>query len=156
MRQITRRSALASLLATAFTITSCIYESPVDDEFYRTLWSSSEAPFEEFTLEFLCNGSITAQASNAAGSFGTYEHEGFTAYFTGLRLTMNDSTILIREAHRTGDTLTVIWHFGDSGTSYGYSCSNDGHFGDSGTTYGYFGDSGTTYATKMVRLSGYR
>jgi len=139
MRQITRRSALASLLATAFTITSCIYESPVDDEFYRTLWSSSEAPFEEFTLEFLCNGSITAQASNAAGSFGTYEHEGFTAYFTGLRLTMNDSTILIREAHRTGDTLTVIWHFDDSGT-----------------TYGYFGDSGTTYATKMVRLSGYR
>lgn len=139
MRQITRRSALASLLATAFTITSCIYESPVDDEFYRTLWSSSEAPFEEFTLEFLCNGSITAQASNAAGSFGTYEHEGFTAYFTGLRLTMNDSTILIREAHRTGDTLTVIWHFDDSGRIYG--CC---------------GDSGTTYATKMVRLSGYR
>ena len=153
MRQITRRSALASLLATAFTITSCIYESPVDDEFYRTLWESSEAPFEELTIEFLCNGSITAQASNAAGSFGTYDHDGLTAYFTGLRLTMNDSTILIREAHRTGDTLTIIWHYDDSGTTYGHSGSTYGHFG---STYGHVGDSDTTYATKMVRLSEYR
>ena len=147
MRQIIFRCvATAPLLAAALSITSCIYESPVDDEFYRTLWESSEAPFEELTIEFLCNDSITAQASNAAGSFGTYAHDGLTAYFTDLRLIMNDGTILIREAHRTGDTLTIIWHFDDSGTTYGHSYSNDGHFGDSGTTY----------ATQMVRLSGYR
>lgn len=147
MRQIIFRCvATAPLLAAALSITSCIYESPVDDEFYRTLWESSEAPFEELTIEFLCNDSITAQAANAAGSFGTYAHDGLTAYFTGLRLIMNDGTILIREAHRTGNTLTIIWHYDDPGTTYG-------HFG---STYGYVGDSDTTYATKMVRLSEYR
>lgn len=149
MRQITISSASASLLAAALSITSCIYESPVDDEFYRTLWESSEDPFEELTIEFLCNDHISAQASNAAGSFGTYDHNGLTAYFTGLHIILNDTTILIREAHRTDDTLTIIWHYDEPGTSIG-------HVGDTGTSSGRFGEPVTTYATQMVRLSAYR
>lgn len=119
----------APLLAAALTSTSCIYESPVDDEFYRTLWETSEAPFEELTIEFLCNGNITAQADNAAGSYGTYEAHDFTASFTGLHLTLAQGNVIIEEAHRNDDLLQIIWHYEESDT---------------------------TYATEMVRLSSYK
>lgn len=104
--------AILPLLAATFICTSCIFDRPAGDEFYRTLWSSSESPFEELTIEFLCGGKISAQANNGAGSFGTYSPDGSTAYFTDLHLILDQGTILIEEAHRTdNDQLMISWHF---------------------------------------------
>ncbi len=105
-------TAILSLMAAAFLCTSCIYDRPAGDNFYRTLWTSSESPFEGLTIEFLCGGSISAQAHNAAGSFGTYSPDGSTAYFTNLHLILDQGKILIEEAHRTDDDQMLIsWHF---------------------------------------------
>ena len=105
-------TAILSLMAAAFLCTSCIYDRPAGDNFYRTLWISSESPFDGLTMEFLCGGAISAQAHNAAGSFGTYSPDGSTAYFTGLHLILDQGTVLIEEAHRTDDDQMLIsWHF---------------------------------------------
>lgn len=126
------------------SLTSCIYDAPCD-EFYRTLWTSEEAPFNYaapykadnsalvtdktrsekpngLTLEFLCGGSARILATGAAGSYGKYEHHGSTAYFAELHLTYNNngspSIIIIEEAHRTDELLLISWHYSGSATSY--------------------------------------
>lgn len=110
--------AILTIMAIALSTTSCIYESPTDDEFFRTLWTSSEEPFDNLTIEFLCEGNITAQADNAAGSYGLYYHQDMTAWFTGLHLIIEEEMILIEEGHRTDDTLLISWHYADSSVSY--------------------------------------
>lgn len=133
------------LMAAALSATSCIYDTPDGDHFFRTLWTSSEAPFENLTIEFLCGGNITAKADNAIGSYGSYEPSGTTARFTGLRLILDDYSeydssataddasqaegqdglestsegiIIIEEAYRTDDILLISWHYSDSSTSH--------------------------------------
>ena len=171
---------LLTILGMICALSSCIYDS-VNDNFYRTLWVSEEPPFSEasrsadgrITIEFLCGGSISVTATCAAGSYGTYQTYGNTAYFVGLTLsyygdaatiiatyreteeygtaiveddvvsgndnpvseyreTSGDSdgynaksssgnestTIIIEEAHRTGDILLVSWHREGSPTPY--------------------------------------
>ena len=142
---------LLPILSMICILSSCIYDSP-NDNFYRTLWVSEEAPFSELgqtsdgriTIEFLCGGSISVTATGAAGSYGTYQTFGNTAYFAGLTLTYygdqaaiistyreaeddegtkatyaSDLAILIiEEAHRTDDILLVSWHREGSPTSY--------------------------------------
>ena len=142
---------LLPILGMICTLSSCIYDSP-NDNFYRTLWVSEELPFSELgelsdgriTIEFLCGGSISVTAAGAAGSYGTYQPYGNTAYFAGLTLTYygdqaaiistyreaeddegtkatyaSDLAILIiEEAHRTDDILLVSWHREGSPTSY--------------------------------------
>ena len=144
---------LLPILGMICTLSSCIYDSP-NDNFYRTLWVSEEPPFSELgqssdgriTIEFLCGGSISVTATGAAGSYGTYQPYGNTAYFAGLTLTYygdgaaiistyreakegdrndtksatdNDTAkIVMEEAHRTGDILLVSWHIEGSPTSY--------------------------------------
>lgn len=118
---------------------SCIYDRPKGDEFYRTLWTSEEAPLGPVALEFLCDGHVCITSKNGIGSYGKYETFGQTAYFISLRmqydmvkleglsedtldtLPTNSSgrlTIVIEEAHRTDDLLLLSWHFADSGISY--------------------------------------
>ena len=142
---------LLPILGMICTLSSCIYDSP-NDNFYRTLWVSEEPPFSELdqpsdgriTIEFLCGGSISVTATGSAGSYGTYQPYGNTAYFAGLTLTYygdqaaiistyreaeddegtkatyaSDLAILIiEEAHRTDDILLVSWHREGSPTSY--------------------------------------
>ena len=144
---------LLPILGMICILSSCIYDSP-NDNFYRTLWVSEEPPFSELsqpsdgriTIEFLCGGSISVTATGAAGSYGTYQTFGNTAYFVGLTLTCyghgaeiistyreakegdsndtksatdNDTAkIVMEEAHRTGDILLVSWHIEGSPTSY--------------------------------------
>ena len=132
------------LMAAALSATSCIYDTPDGDHFFRTLWTSSEAPFENLTIEFLCGGNISAKADNAAGSYGSYQPSGETAWFTGLHLILENNPehdtsttagednpaagpdgsqttgkgrIIIEEAHRTDDLLTIIWHHSGSTAS---------------------------------------
>ena len=131
------------LMAAALSATSCIYDSPDCDHFFRTLWTSSEAPFENLTIEFLCGGNISAKADNAAGSYGSYQPSGETAWFTGLHLILDNSPasdaiaydssqteeqdrtettreglIIIEEAHRTNDILLISWHYSGSSVTH--------------------------------------
>ena len=73
-------------------------------------------------LEFLCDGNICIQSTGAAGSYGTYDSHGSTARFQDLHLTFfhkgDEITIIVEEAHRRGDLLTINWHFSDSSESY--------------------------------------
>ena len=152
------------LFAAVLLTTSCIFDSP-NDQFYRTLWVSEEAPFSEIgqtsdgriTIEFLCGGSISVTATGAAGSYGSYQTFGNTAYFVGLTLTCyghgaeiistyreakegdsndtksatdNDTAkIVMEEAHRTGDILLVSWHIEGSPTSYSTRFSRRSSYG---------------------------
>ena len=128
-------------IAGLLSLTSCIYDAP-NDRFYRTLWVSDEAPFSTdagsiddspaatsdsntfrgLTIEFLCCNSIRIHATGAVGSYGQYDPQGMTAYFTGLNLTYyhNGTPIIIvfEEAHRTDDIMLISWHFSGSATSY--------------------------------------
>ena len=131
------------LMAAALSATSCIYDTPDGDHFFRTLWTSSEAPFENLTIEFLCGGNISAKADNAAGSYGSYQPSGETAWFTGLHLILDNSPasdaiaydssqteeqdrtettreglIIIEEAHRTNDILLISWHYSGSSVTH--------------------------------------
>ena len=110
------------------TAASCIYDSPQDDEFYRTLWTSDEVPLGPFevsslTLEFLCNEctSITATSSKDSLSgekdtltiYGTYHYDGLTAALNGLSIEINGYTLTFIEAHRNHDVLFLIWQAED-------------------------------------------
>jgi len=110
--------AFIPITALAITLNSCIYDTPAGDEFYRTLWETSEEPFDGLTIEFLCEGHISAQAENAAGSFGTYDFHNLTATFNGLTLRYDNTLLIIEEAHRNDDTLTISWHYSDASTTY--------------------------------------
>ena len=136
---------LLPILGMICTLSSCIYDSP-NDRFYRTLWISEESPFNNaeavatygledggdnlsnrgrLTLEFLCDGNVTATATGAVGSYGTYDTYGTSAYFASLELSyyIGDSdtdriVIILEEAHRTNDLLLLSWHFAESSVSY--------------------------------------
>lgn len=123
-----------AILAVGLIASSCIYERPRGDEFYRTLWTAEglcEEPRDEscdgacdgacngsgiegLTVEFLCDGGVSVQADAAAGSIGTYTFDGPTATFSGLSLSYGSSLIILEEAHRSGDRMALTWHYSDS------------------------------------------
>lgn len=119
-----------AILAVGLSASSCIYERPRGDEFYRTLWTSEglyEEPRDEscdvacngsgikgLTVEFLCDGRVSVQADAAAGSIGTYTFDGPTATFSGLSLSYGSSLIILEEALRSGGRMTLTWHYSDS------------------------------------------
>ena len=126
---------LLPILGMICTLSSCIYDSP-NDNFYRTLWVSEEAPFSEIgqatesstdgatstyehkssstsgrvTLEFLCGGSICVTATGAAGSYGTYQSFDNSAYFVGLSLTYYGDGATVISSYREAED-------GDNGTT---------------------------------------
>lgn len=137
MRQTQLPDRTIPLLAAAIIATSCIYDKPAGDEFYRTLWKSEEVPtgiadVSSLTLEFLCNDGIsitTATGSTGNGTanrrtiYGTYACDSHTATFrnmtlylpeTGTSGTTGDHTITFIEAKRNGDILRLIWTLEDS------------------------------------------
>ena len=131
MRQTQLPDRTIPLLAAAIIATSCIYDKPAGDEFYRTLWKSDEVPLgpsdvSSLTLEFLCNEGISITTSSTPEDsttdrktiYGTYVCDGLTATFQNLTLYLpstdtsgpsGDNTITFMEAHRNGDTLLLIW-----------------------------------------------
>ena len=102
MKQIQLSSRTLPILAATIFATSCIYDKPPGDEFYRTLWKSDEVPLGPFdagtlTLEFLCNEGISitttgkeiicfspSGAENRKSIYGTYACAGRTATFQNL------------------------------------------------------------------------
>jgi hypothetical protein len=120
-----------------FLVCSCIYDTPKGDIFYRTLWTSGEAPLGPITLEFLCEGNVSITCEGGIGSYGKYETYDQTAYFSSLRPQYYKNnikgleeytiqrispeglvTVVIEEAHRTDDLLLISWHFSESAISY--------------------------------------
>lgn len=110
--------AAGILICICLMTTSCIYDRPHGDNFYRTLWASSEAPLEGLTIEFLCGGSISAQADSAVGSYGTYQADKATATFIGLTVSYDDMVVILEEGHKEKDRMEVIWHYSTSSESH--------------------------------------
>ena len=124
-------------LAAMLISTSCIYDAP-GDKFYRTLWYSEEIPLGPFdvtslTMEFLCNECISIQTTNEHNSsgesltatdsksapelttiYGRYEPDGGTAVLVDLQIRLQNVNITFIEAHRSGDTLFLLWRIEDS------------------------------------------
>lgn len=107
---IPHKAAKITCILAAFILASCIYEAP-GDRFYRTLWESDpDTPFGTITMEFLCGNKISVGSPDATGSFGSYESEGNDAFFSGLTLTNDTTSIILSDATRNGDTLILEWH----------------------------------------------
>lgn len=133
--------AAASLpfIAAAIISTSCIFEKPPGDDFYRTMWKSDEIPLgpldaKTIILEFLCYEAVRIQIDDNPSIYGTYSPDGATTvlnnlrtYFdssNGLILTGDDPvngtsaegsiTVTFIEAHRNGDTLFLLWRVEDA------------------------------------------
>ena len=109
-----RNLSIIPLLAATLSLDSCIYEAP-GDNFYRTMWSSSEVPLgpidvEELTLEFLCGNKVTLKNEDGIIiAYGNYYPDGRTVVFTDVTTIIDDISITFHEAHLNGDVLFLLW-----------------------------------------------
>lgn len=105
---------IAFYIAAALSFTSCIYEAP-GDNFYRTLWNSSQVPLgpmnvNELELEFLCGERITIKdGSGMIIAHGSYHPDGNVAVLSEVSAVIDEVTVSFVEAHRNGDTLFLLW-----------------------------------------------
>lgn len=112
MKRIYLLGLAAFISLTAFS--SCIFEAP-GDQFYRTLWNSSQVPLgpldiEELTLEFLCGERVTIKdGSGTIIAHGTYSPDGNVAVLGEVTAVIDETTVSFVEAHRNGDTLFLLW-----------------------------------------------
>ena len=172
---------LLLILGMICTLSSCIYDSP-NDRFYRTLWISEESPFNNaeavatygledggdnlsnggrLTLEFLCDGNITATATGAVGSYGTYDTYGTSAYFANLELSYYTGDFGIGTNNVTGS---------ESGSDFGNGTGSNFNPGASRIVIileeahrtndllllsWHFAGSSISYTTRMVRKGSY-
>lgn len=88
-RTIFSRLALLPIMAAALALTSCIYDRPPGDNFYRTLWKSDEVPLgpfdaSELTLEFLCNDGVSISLGDGPAIYGTYSPDGSVSVLNNL------------------------------------------------------------------------
>ena len=109
-----RSLSIIPLLAATLSLDSCIYEAP-GDNFYRTMWSSSEVPLgsidvKELTLEFLCGNKVTLKNEDGIIiAYGNYYPDGRTVVFTDVTTIIDDISITFHEAHLNGDVLFLLW-----------------------------------------------
>lgn len=109
-----RSLSIIPLLAATLSLDSCIYEAP-GDNFYRTMWSSSEVPLgpidvEELTLEFLCGNKVTIKNEDGIIiAYGNYYPDECTVVFTDVTTIIDDISITFHEAHLNGDVLFLLW-----------------------------------------------
>ncbi len=109
-----RSLSIIPLLAATLSLDSCIYEAP-GDNFYRTMWSSSEVPLgsidvKELTLEFLCGNKVTLKNEDGIIiAYGNYYPDGRTVVFTDVTTIIDDISITFHEAHLNGDILFLLW-----------------------------------------------
>lgn len=109
-----RSLSIIPLLAATLSLDSCIYEAP-GDNFYRTMWSSSEVPLgsidvKELTLEFLCGNKVTLKNEDGIIiAYGNYYPDGRTVVFTDVTTIIDDISITFHEAHLNGEVLFLLW-----------------------------------------------
>ena len=95
-------------------LSSCIYEAP-GDNFYRTLWSSSQISLgplssDSLTLEFLCGERVTIKdGCGIIIAHGTYSPDGNVAVLDEVIAVVDGINVSFVEAHRNGDTLFLLW-----------------------------------------------
>lgn len=101
----------AAIMAALFFTTSCIFDAP-NDQFYRTLWTTSETPLEGLMIEFKCEGYISAGTeTDSCGLLGTYHPNGAMVCFSNLNVYFDTYTIAIDEAHRSDNIMIISWRF---------------------------------------------
>lgn len=112
MKRIYLLGLAAFISLTAFS--SCIFEAP-GDQFYRTLWNSSQVPLgpmavDALTLEFLCGERVTLKdGSGIIIAHGTYSPDGNVAVLDEVIAVVDGINVSFVEAHRNGDTLFLLW-----------------------------------------------
>ena len=126
---LNRLASLPALASAIFVSNSCIFEKPEEDDFYRTLWKSSDAPLEPLqvnaiTLEFLCNGDVCILLNESHIIYGSYSPDGSTTELNDMKAYLkSDSaatlglylqeegeiTVTFLKAQRNGDLLSLLW-----------------------------------------------
>lgn len=126
---LNRLASLPALASAIFVSNSCIFEKPEEDDFYRTLWKSSDVPLgplqvDEITLEFLCNGDACILLDENNIIYGSYSPDGSTTELNDMKAYLkSDSvatlglylqeegeiTVTFLEAQRNGDLLSLLW-----------------------------------------------
>ena len=92
-RTILSRLALLPIMAAALALTSCIYDRPPGDNFYRTLWKADDGtpgPFDAsgLTLEFLCNDGVSISLDYGPAIYGTYSPDGSVSALNNLSVSL--------------------------------------------------------------------
>lgn len=92
-RTIFSRLALLPIMAAALALTSCIYDRPPGDNFYRTLWKADDETSEPFdasglTLEFLCNDGVSISLGDGPAIYGTYSPDGSVSVLNNLSVSL--------------------------------------------------------------------
>jgi hypothetical protein len=121
MKRIRNKPAAVALgVMAVFGMNSCIYESDLNDRFFRTLWECTEVPLgpfqaDELELELMCGGTVRLQ-SDALPSpiYGTYETDGENAFFQNLTIEIEGYTVTFIDASVSGDTLFLRWRIENS------------------------------------------
>lgn len=133
------RLAILPIMAAALALTSCIYDRPPGDNFYRTLWKADDG----ILLEFLCNDGVSIRSGDSPTIYGTYSPKGNVSVLNNLEIDLQPAEgygesdggacderaggttvarkirVTFTEAHRiSDDTLQLIWQTaGSSGNS---------------------------------------
>lgn len=92
-RTIFSRLALLPIMAAALALTSCIYDRPPGDNFYRTLWKADDGTPGLFdasglTLEFLCNDGVSISLGDGPTIYGTYSPDGSVSVLNNLSVSL--------------------------------------------------------------------
>lgn len=92
-RTIFSRHALLPIMAAALALTSCIYDRPPGDNFYRTLWKADDGTPGLFdasglTLEFLCNDGVSISLGDGPAIYGTYSPDGSVSVLNNLSVSL--------------------------------------------------------------------
>ncbi len=92
-RTIFSRLALLPIMAAALALTSCIYDRPPGDNFYRTLWKADDGTSEPYdasglTLEFLCNDGVSISLGDGPAIYGTYSPDGSVSVLNNLSVSL--------------------------------------------------------------------
>ena len=121
MKRIRNKHAAVALgVMAVFGMNSCIYESDLNDRFFRTLWECTQVPLgpfqaDELELEFLCGGTVRLQSDALpAPIYGTYETDGQNAIFQNLMIEIEGYTVTFIDARVSGDTLFLRWRIENS------------------------------------------
>ena len=96
-RTIFSRLALLPIMAAALALTSCIYDRPPGDDFYRTLWKADDGTPGLFdasglTLEFLCNDGASISLGDGPTIYGTYSPDGSVSVLNNLSVSLRPAT----------------------------------------------------------------
>lgn len=92
-RTIFSRLALLPIMAAVLALTSCIYDRPPGDNFYRTLWKADDGTPGLFdssglTLEFLCNDGVSISLGDGPAIYGTYSPDGSVSVLNNLSVSL--------------------------------------------------------------------